>query len=104
MSDPEKKIALRAVGLSKSFSIVGSSKLHVLDGVELELKETSSLSIRGDSGCGKTTLLNLLARLEPADKGTLYWGEKKLMPLANQIHWKHHGVQSTLEWCINLII
>ena len=98
MSDPEKKIALRAVGLSKSFSIVGSSKLHVLDGVELELKETSSLSIRGDSGCGKTTLLNLLARLEPADKGTLYWGAKKIdasgKPNSQEASWrsKHIGV------------
>ena len=98
MSDPEKKIALRAVGLSKSFSIVGSSKLHVLAGVELVLKETSSLSIRGDSGCGKTTLLNLLARLEPADKGTLYWGAKKIdasgKPNSQEASWrsKHIGV------------
>ena len=98
MSDPEKKIALRAVGLSKSFSIVGSSKLHVLDGVELELEETSSLSIRGDSGCGKTTLLNLLARLEPADNGTLYWGDKKIdasgKPNSQEASWrsKHIGV------------
>ena len=98
MSDPEKKIALRAVGLSKSFSIVGSSKLHVLDGVELELEETSSLSIRGDSGCGKTTLLNLLARLEPADNGILYWGDKKIdascKPNSQEASWrsKHIGV------------
>ena len=98
MSDPEKKIALRAVGLSKSFSIIGSSKLHVLDGVELELEETSSLSIRGDSGCGKTTLLNLLARLEPADNGTLYWGRRKIdasgKPSSHEASWrsKHIGV------------
>jgi len=98
VSDPEKKIALRAVGLSKSFSIVGSSKLHVLEEVELNLEETSSLSIRGDSGCGKTTLLNLLARLEPADNGTLYWGDKKIdasgKPNSQEALWrsKHIGV------------
>ena len=60
MSDPGKKIALRAVGLSKSFSIVGSSKLHVLDGVELELEETSSLSIRGDSDAERPPCLTYL--------------------------------------------
>ena len=63
--------------MSKSFSIIGSSKIKVLDGVDIELK-ASSLSIRGDSGCGKTTLLNLLARLEPADEGTLHWGSKAI--------------------------
>ena len=36
----------------------------------------SSLSIRGESGCGKTTLLNLLARIETADSGELLWGEQ----------------------------
>ncbi len=78
MSEDNKNLVLRAEGLSKSFSIVGSSKVKVLDGIEIELKKASSLSIRGDSGCGKTTLLNLLARLEPADAGTLHWGSKAI--------------------------
>ena len=62
------------------------------------LKEASSLSIRGESGCGKTTLLNLLARLEPADCGTLHWGDKKInasdKPHAKEATWraKHIGV------------
>ena len=78
MSEDKKSLVLRAEGLSKSFSIIGSSKVKVLDGIEIELKKASSLSIRGDSGCGKTTLLNLLARLEPADAGTLHWGSKAI--------------------------
>ena len=78
MSEDNKNLVLRAEGLSKSFSIIGSSKVKVLDGIEIELKKASSLSIRGDSGCGKTTLLNLLARLEPADAGTLHWGSKAI--------------------------
>ena len=78
MSKVNKNLVLRAEGLSKSFSIIGSSKVKVLDGIEIELKKASSLSIRGDSGCGKTTLLNLLARLEPADAGTLHWGSKAI--------------------------
>ena len=78
MSEDKKSLVIRAEGLSKSFSIIGSSKVKVLDGIEIELKKASSLSIRGDSGCGKTTLLNLLARLEPADAGTLHWGSKAI--------------------------
>jgi ABC-type lipoprotein export system ATPase subunit len=62
------------------------------------LHESSSLSIRGDSGCGKSTLLNLLARLEPADEGTIFWGEQRIIaaskPLAVEASWraKHLGV------------
>ena len=83
MSEFNKNLVLRAEGLSKSFSIIGSSKVKVLDGIEIELKKASSLSIRGDSGCGKTTLLNLLARLEPADAGTLHWGSKAIDASSN---------------------
>ena len=78
MNEENKDLVLRAKGLSKSFSIIGSAKVKVLDGIEIELQKASSLSIRGDSGCGKTTLLNLLARLELADGGTLYWGSQAI--------------------------
>ena len=71
MSDPEKKLALRAVGLSKSFSIIGGAKLEVLEGIKMELKEASSLSIRGESGCGKTTTLRLIAGHETASDGSV---------------------------------
>ena len=42
------------------------------------LEVGKSISIRGNSGCGKTTLLNLLSRLESADRGTIYWEEFKI--------------------------
>ena len=98
MSNQRENVVLKASGLSKSFSILGTSDLKVLDEVNLTLKQSSSLSIRGDSGCGKTTLLNLLARLEPADGGTIFWGDKEIAA-ASQTHameasWraKHIGV------------
>lgn len=98
MSNQRENVVLKASELSKSFSILGTSDLKVLDEVNLTLKESSSLSIRGDSGCGKTTLLNLLARLEPADGGTIFWGDREIAA-ASQTHameasWraKHIGV------------
>ena len=61
MSNQRENVVLKASELSKSFSVLGTSDLKVLDEVNLTLKQSSSLSIRGDSGCGKTTLLNLLS-------------------------------------------
>lgn len=85
MSNQRENVVLKASELSKSFSVLGTSDLKVLDEVNLTLKQSSSLSIRGDSGCGKTTLLNLLARLEPADGGTIFWGDREIAA-ASQTH------------------
>lgn len=77
MSDTPRKIVLQAIELNKTF-YSGNQELEVLRKVDLKLEESSSLSIRGDSGCGKTTLLNLLARLETGSHGKVCWGEKQM--------------------------
>lgn len=55
---------LSAEHISKSY---GSEQ--VLDDLQLQLDDGETLSILGRSGCGKTTLLKILAGLEPADQG-----------------------------------
>ena len=71
------EIILKADGLAKGFHFE-DEKIQVLENIQLELEVGKSISIRGNSGCGKTTLLNLLSRLESADRGTIYWGEFKI--------------------------
>lgn len=68
-------LVLQAKNLSKTFS-AGAEDLYVLKEIDLALPRSSSLSIRGESGCGKTTLLNLLARIEQADRGELTWDHR----------------------------
>ncbi|MFP6887412.1 MAG: ABC transporter ATP-binding protein [Opitutales bacterium] len=72
MSEESTGFALEAEGLTKSFSY-GDDCIEVLCGADLRLSAGRSVSIRGESGCGKTTLLNLLARLDTADSGKLRW-------------------------------
>src|SRR5690348_16431136 len=47
----------------------GDLKIPVLQGVELAIHEGEFVSIIGSSGCGKTTLLHLLATLDRPDAG-----------------------------------
>lgn len=54
--------------LHKSYAI-GDSSLHVLKGIDLDIKNGEMVSIMGSSGSGKSTLLNIIGMLDEADSG-----------------------------------
>jgi putative ABC transport system ATP-binding protein len=54
--------------LHKYYSI-GTNHLHVLKGINLEVKEGEFVSIMGASGSGKSTLLNIIGILDNYDHG-----------------------------------
>jgi putative glutamine transport system ATP-binding protein len=49
-------------------------KLHVLKGVDLQVREGEVLVIIGPSGSGKSTLIRCINRLEPIDSGSILVG------------------------------
>jgi putative ABC transport system ATP-binding protein len=57
---------LRLENLSKRFS---KDRPAIFEGVNLELRRGEYLAIMGESGVGKSTLLNLLAGLDTPDSG-----------------------------------
>jgi putative ABC transport system ATP-binding protein len=54
--------------LHKSY-VTGTNSLHVLKGIDLEIKSGEMVSIMGASGSGKSTLLNILGILDTHDLG-----------------------------------
>lgn len=50
----------------------GAAPLHVLKGINLEIKDGEMISIMGASGSGKSTLLNILGILDNYDEGDYY--------------------------------
>ncbi|MEQ8909981.1 MAG: ABC transporter ATP-binding protein [Vicingaceae bacterium] len=54
--------------IHKSYPM-GRNSLHVLKGIDLEIKDGEMVSIMGSSGSGKSTLLNILGMLDNYDEG-----------------------------------
>ena len=59
--------------LSKTFSSAGEP-VHVLRGVDLDLRDGERIALTGESGSGKSTLLHLIAGLDAADSGEIALG------------------------------
>jgi lipoprotein-releasing system ATP-binding protein len=66
MSDPLVQIS----GLRKSFK-TGDGEIEVLSGVDLTIDVGETLSIVGNSGVGKSTLLHILGALDRPTSGTV---------------------------------
>lgn len=83
---------IKISGLHKSY-INGQNKLHVLKGIDLEIKQGELVSIMGSSGSGKSTLLNVIGLLDNHDEGeyildgTIIWNlnEKQAAAYRNKL-------------------
>jgi NitT/TauT family transport system ATP-binding protein len=62
---------LQIRNLSQSFPREDGSILTVLDNLNFEVKDKEFVCILGSSGCGKTTLLRLIAGLDTAKSGEI---------------------------------
>ena len=73
-----EKIKVEVNNISKSFSKSEDGKpLPVVDNVSFKVNDGEFLCIVGSSGCGKTTILRIIAGLQQADSGeVLLDGEK----------------------------
>lgn len=69
MQQSEEAI-LRLTDINKTYG--GAVPLHVLKGINLEIRRGELVSIMGASGSGKSTLLNILGILDSYDSGEYY--------------------------------
>lgn len=74
---------IKLVNIHKSYEM-GSNKLHVLKGINLEIEQGEFVSIMGSSGSGKSTLLNILGMLDNYDEGTYHLGGKLISDMSEK--------------------
>ena len=61
---------LRLENITKEY-VTGDSKVEALKGISLQFRKSEFVSILGQSGCGKTTLLNIIGGLDRYTSGDL---------------------------------
>ena len=61
---------LKLENIHKTYK-TGNTSVEALKGVSLEFRKSEFVSILGQSGCGKTTLLNVIGGLDKYDEGNM---------------------------------
>lgn len=74
---------LAAKGLVKSYPM-GSGRLEILKGIDLEIHRGDAVAIVGASGAGKSTLLQILGTLDRPSLGRVLAAGKDLTTLADE--------------------
>ena len=62
---------VRIVNAHKYYNKGKSNQLHVMDNINLELPASGMVAVFGQSGCGKTTLLNAVGGLDKIASGSI---------------------------------
>ena len=80
----EKLIEIK--NLEKHFHIGKNQILKAVDGVTFDIFKGETLGLVGESGCGKTTLLNIFAGLSDISKGELIGKNDRRISYIFQAH------------------
>lgn len=96
---------VQAVGLKKYFKIKGRGTLHAVDGVNFTVRAGETLGLVGESGCGKSTVGNVVLQLlAPTDGKLIFKGKnifeadkKEKMELCRQIQMIFQDPYSSLN-------
>ncbi len=71
----EKKVIISLRDVTKTYGS-GETKTQVLKGVNLDIREGEFLVILGESGCGKSTMLNIIGGMDQLTTGTFHFDGK----------------------------
>lgn len=62
---------MQVKNLKKYFTVPGKGELHAVDDVSFDIRQNETLGLVGESGCGKSTIGNLVVKLHEATSGKI---------------------------------
>ncbi len=68
----KEKSAIQLKNVHKSYYLSNDEEVPVLNGIDLDIKQGEFVALMGESGCGKTTLLNVIGCLHPLSEGEYF--------------------------------
>jgi len=83
-SSPKPQALLTAHDLNKTYHM-GGQALHVLRGVDIEVRRGEWLAVLGASGSGKSTLLHLLGALDRPDQGRVVFDGRDVFKMRGRM-------------------
>ena len=83
-----QKSILKISDLHKRYNEGKSNEVQALRGVDLTVGKGDMMAIMGSSGCGKTTLLNMIGNLDRRSSGNNYRRSRNL----HAIRWTENGL------------
>ncbi len=69
---------IKIENLNKYYNKGKKNQIHVINNTSIELPDKGLVTLLGASGCGKTTLLNVIGGLDRVNKGNIYINGKKI--------------------------
>lgn len=67
-----ENLAIKLESAYKSYYLANGDEVSVLKGIDLAVEKGEFVVIMGESGCGKTTLLNIIGCLHPLTRGRYF--------------------------------
>lgn len=80
----EQQVYVSVKHLKKYFDIKGKGVLHAVDDISFDVFEGETLGLVGESGCGKSTVGNVIMRLHKATDGEVYCEGQNIFKLSEK--------------------
>jgi oligopeptide/dipeptide ABC transporter ATP-binding protein len=92
------EVLLSMKNVKKYFTIPGKGELHAVDDISLDIMPQETMGLVGESGCGKSTVGNVLVRLHNATAGeVLFDGKDLLSAKRNELYYLRQKIQMIFQ-------